>query len=185
MREKYLILFCVMILTALCFFYFSTNNIKAKSKKIIAYDKRIKIEQEKLNSAKVLNEQLQEVSKVIFKSMTKKAEFTPDEVNSFIKKLADLADRYEIAVLSIYPKVISTTKKHLIEQQYTLSLSCTYVQMGQFLSKLESFDHIINVKTLDVNPLKEDKKEGSDETGNVTRYKVTLELSTYKIIKEV
>ncbi|MCK4312562.1 MAG: type 4a pilus biogenesis protein PilO [Candidatus Cloacimonetes bacterium] len=185
MREKYLILFCVIILTALCFFYFSTINIKANSKKIVAYDKRIKIEQEKLNSAKVLNEQLQEVSKVIVQSMTKEAEFTPDEVNSFIKKIADLADRYKIAVHSIFPKVISTTRKNLIEQQYTLILNCTFIQMGQFLSELESFDHIINIKTLDVSPLRKDKKKGINDVEDVALYKITLELSTFKIIKEV
>ncbi len=184
MRQQYLILLCVMILTAICFFYFSSTSVDAKIRKIKAYDKRIKVEQEKLNSAKVLNQQLQEVSKVIMKSMTEDDIFSSEEVNAFVKQLATLADQYKIAVNSISPKVISSENKHFLEQQYTLVLNCTFVQMGQFLSKLESFDHIIKVKTLDVSPLKAEKKEGPSEIEQVTRYKVTIELSTFKIVKE-
>ena len=64
-KQKYLILLCAMVLIALCFFYFTSNMISEKQDKIKRYDRRIKVEQEKLNSAKVLNEQLQHVSLVI------------------------------------------------------------------------------------------------------------------------
>jgi hypothetical protein len=157
--------------------------INTKIQLIGRYDKRIKIEQEKLNSAKVLNEQLQEVSKVIENSISEDDKFTTDESNAFIKKLADLADKYKIAVHSMVPKVITTITRRYAEQLYTMELNCTFVQMGQFLSDLESFDNIIKVRTIDVRPLADDKKtiyEGPQET----HYKVTLELSTFKIVKE-
>lgn len=183
MKQRYLLLLFVMIISSILFFYFSTNSVNAKIKKIGRYDEAIKEEQEKLNSAKVLNEQLKEVSKVIMQSMTTNTVFTTDEINSFVKKLADLSDKYKIAIDSIHPKVVAPEKSYLIEQQYSLSVVCTFVQMGQFLSDLESFDHIIKVKTLDVRPVKEKQTSAFDEILE-TRYKVSFELSVYKIIKE-
>lgn len=183
MKQRYLLLLFVMILTTICFFYFSTNSVKTKIEKIDRYDEAIKEEQEKLNSAKVINDQLQEVSKVIMRSMTNEKEFAIDDVNAFVKKLADLADKYKISIDSVSPKVVSSDKSYLVEQEYTLSVVCTFVQMGQFLSELESFDHIITINTLDVRPVKEDKNTGFDEIID-TRYKVTFELSVFMIIKE-
>lgn len=184
MRRKYLYLLLLISITAVAFFYFSNDTISAKTRKIGAYDRRIKQEQEKLNSAKVLNEQLQLVSKVIMNSMTSEKKFSSDEVNSFIKILADLADKYQIAVYSLFPKVISSLSRYYLEQLYTMELNCTFIQMGQFLGDLESFDHIIKVKTLDVRPVDTDFKETITGEAPATRYKVTIELSVYKIVKE-
>ncbi|RLC54406.1 MAG: hypothetical protein DRH89_09555 [Candidatus Cloacimonadota bacterium] len=182
-KQRYLLLLFVMILSTLCFFYFSTNSIKTKIKKIDSYDEAIKVEQEKLNSAKVINDQLQEVSKVIMLSMTNEKEFAIEDVNAFVRQLADLADKYKISIDSLSPKVVSSDKSYLVEQEYTLSVVCTFIQMGQFLSELESFDHIIKLNTLDVRPMKEDKTKTFDEIID-TRYKVTFELSVFMIIKE-
>lgn len=184
MKQRYLLLLFVMIISSILFFYFSTNSVNAKLKRIGRYDEAIKEEQEKLNSAKVLNKQLKEVSKVIMQSMTADTEFTTDEVNSFVKRIADLSDEYQIPIHSINPKVVAAEKSYLIEQEYSLSVVCTFVQMGQFLSELESFDHIVKVKTLDVRPVKDKKGSAFDEILE-TRYKVSFELSVYKIIKEV
>ena len=183
-KQKYLILLCAMILIALCFFYFTTNMINDKKSQISRCDKRIKVEQEKLNSAKVLNEQLQHVSLVIKNSLTDVRNYSSDEANAFVKKLANLADRYEITVNSLVPKFITTIGSHYAEHLYTLELNCTFIQMGQFLSDLENFDYIIKIKTLDIRPISQDKKKIA-VTEIETRYKITLQLSTFKIVKEV
>lgn len=183
MKQRYLTLFCAMILIAFLFFYFSSTTIEGKITKIKRFDKRIKVQQEKLNSAKVLNEQLQQVAKVIQNSITDEDKYTPEESNRYVKKLADLADRYQIAVHSMTPKSISSVSRNYAEQLYTMELNCTFIQLGQFLSDLEAFDYILNVKTLDVRPLSGDRDTVyQDEL--VTHYKVTLELSTLKIVKE-
>ena len=183
-KQRYLLLLFVMILSTICFFYFSTNSVKAKIVKIDKYDEAIKEEQEKLNSAKVINDQLQEVSKVIMLSMTNEKEFAIEDVNAFVRQLASLADKYKISIDSLSPKVVSSDKSYLVEQEYTLSVVCTFIQMGQFLSELESFDYIIKLNTLDVRPVKEDKTQTFDEIID-TRYKVTFELSVFMIIKEI
>lgn len=184
MKQKYLALFCIMVLTMISFYYFSSRSINKTMELIRRYDNTIRRDQDKLNSAKILNEQLQEVSKVITQSLSTTSEFTPEETNEFVKKLATLADRYQIAVESIFPKVISTSSRYLLEQQYTMIISCTFVQMGQFLSELESLDNIIKVKTLTVNPIRMDRKVGAAIEQHQTRYQVTIELSTFKIVKE-
>jgi transcriptional regulator with XRE-family HTH domain len=168
-KQRYLLLLFVMILSTICFFYFSTNSIKAKINKIDDYDEAIKEEQEKLNSARVINDQLQEVSKVIMLSMTNENEFEIEEVNTFVKKLADLADKYKISIDSISPKVVSADKPYLVEQKYSLTVEC--------------IKRIVSTFPSDVRPLKEDKSKTSDEIIE-TRYKVTFELSVFMIIKE-
>ena len=183
MRQKYLILFALMVLTAMMFFYFSSNIIDSKIKRVKRLDKKVKVEQEKLNSAKVLNEQLKQVSKVIMNSMTKEKQYSAEEVNEFTKKLADLADKYKIAVHNFFPKVISSIDSKSLQQLYTMELNCDYIQLGKFLADIESFDYITKVKTIEVRPLSSRRKKITD-VSQVTRYKVTLELSTFKIVKE-
>ncbi len=180
MKQKYLALFFVMILTSILFFYFSSNTIAAKIELSEKYDDEIKSKQEKLNSAKVLNEQLSEVSKVITNSMTDTNIYDTEEVNIFVKEIATLADKYKIAIHTISPKVVTSDSKHLVQQQYSFMLNCTYVQLGKFLTELESFDQIIKISSLDVSPISSSKEKELTET----RYKVAIQLSTFKIIKE-
>jgi len=182
MRQNYLMLLFAMVVFSLLFFFYSGRTVTAKIKEIKKYDNAIKKEQEKLNSAKVLNEQLKDVSKVILNSISKKHAFNTDEVNAYIKRLGDLADKYKNPVYVQTPRSISSNDKHLVEQGYSMEFMCTYVQLGKFLSDLESFDNISLVKTLQVNPVKQDKN--NENISNETRYRVNLELSVYKIIKE-
>jgi Tfp pilus assembly protein PilO len=70
---------------------------------------------------------------------------------------------------------------NLIETTYNLELEATYVQIGQFISDLESQDNIIKIQTLDISPA-----QVTDETvaNAESRYRVILELSIFKVKKE-
>ncbi|MEA2104798.1 MAG: hypothetical protein U9P79_09205 [Candidatus Cloacimonadota bacterium] len=183
MRNKYLILLSIIIIVTLLFFHISSDKVNSKIVKIHKYDERIKEEQEKLNSAKVLNEQLKGVSKVILNSMTDEKKISSKEVNLFVNKLADLADKYHISIQSIDPKTIKLDNRYLAQELYSMEFVCTYIQLGEFLSDLEAFNYMIKVKTLEVRPITMDTR-GSKTENLETRYKVVLELSVYKIIKE-
>lgn len=183
MKNKYLILLFVIIIAVLLFFHLSSDKVNSKIVKIHKYDKRIKEEQEKLNSAKVLNEQLKGVSKVILNSITTEKRFSSKEVNQFVNKLANLADKYHIPIQSIDPKTIQLDNRYLAEELYSLEFVSTYIQLGQFLSDLEAFDYMIKVKTLEVQPITMNTR-GSKTENLETRYQVLLELTVYKIIKE-
>jgi len=188
MKQKYLILALVMIGVTVLFFVLSGSLIGKKIKQVNAIDKQIKIAQEKLNSAKILNQQLSQFALIIDNSLTKQKAFNPAEVNTFVKNLADLADQNQIAVLAIYPKEIQG-KLGLVEQQYMLELNTTYVQLGRFLSNLEALDNIVKINTLDVMPQMEansNQNKSKTNTGpSIARYKVTLELSVFKVQREV
>ena len=183
MKQKYLILLLVMFIVAAGFVISSTKMIKSKIKLIEKYDRTIKVEQEKLNSAKVLNQELNQVSKVIMNTMSKEKGFSAEEVNTYVKELADLADKYKIAVHSLFPKFIDAGEKHIQEQQYTLELDCTYIQIGQFLTDLEALDNIQKIDTFSVRPMRKESNMEYDDNQE-THYKITLQLSTYKIVKE-
>ncbi|MCD6182284.1 MAG: type 4a pilus biogenesis protein PilO [Candidatus Cloacimonetes bacterium] len=180
-KQKYLILLLVMAVIAAGFFYFSSSTIQKKTHKIKLYDAAIKKNQAKLNSAKVLNDQLKEMSKVIMNSMTKERKFSSSEVNALIKELADVADKYQISVHGMIPQAGDSFHTTYVEQKITLDLNCTYVQLGKFLTDMESIDQIIHVRTLDVRPVESKSDKNSDAA---TRYRITLELSVYKVKKE-
>jgi len=117
--------------------------------------------------------------------------FSAAEINQFADQLADFADSLKIPVISLSPKDSYSPGK-LMEHQYTLVLECTYVQMGKFITKLERSDKIIRINTLDVVPLRQDNKPVVQEEGETegeveeeaTRYRVTLDLSIFKVRRE-
>ncbi|MDD3051884.1 MAG: type 4a pilus biogenesis protein PilO [Candidatus Cloacimonetes bacterium] len=183
MKQKYLILLAVVLVFGFSFHYFSRIIIREKNKKIAGIDNTIKRNQERLNSAKVLNEQLQEVSKVIKNTITDEQQFSNEEINSFVKQLADLADQYKIAINSIFPKSVYSAGK-ILEQEYVLDITVEYIQLGQLLTSLESLDQVVKVKTIDVKPIRSETQKTEVDLEIVTRYNVILELSTFKITKE-
>jgi hypothetical protein len=184
MKQHFLILLAIMIMVFILFFHFSTQIISNKIDSIGNYDERIKIEQEKLNSAKVLNEQLRQVSRVIMGSITTEKKFDADEIGTFTKQLYDIAEKYKFAIHSYSHKDISSLSGNILEHLYTMELNCTFVQLGKFLTDMEALDNIIKIKTLDVVMYQTRGKSEAVDVGADTRYKVTIELSTIKIIKE-
>lgn len=184
MRQHYLILLAIMIIIALLFFRYSTIIISDKIDRIDRYDERIKVEQEKLNSAKVLNEQLSEVSRVILGTIGDKRRFDADEIGTFTKTLYDMADKNKFPINNFSHKDVSSLGGDFVEHLYTMEINCTFLQLGRFLTEMEALDYIIKFKTLDVVPYTaRDDREVVMENQE-TRYKVTIELSTFKVVKE-
>lgn len=184
MRANYLVLTLLMALVTLLFFTTSASMINKNLTRIDRKDREIRREQDKLNSAKVLNDELKEVSLVIRNSLTQNRELSTDEASEFLRELSELATKLSIAVHSIFPRVAMTNNAtRSIEQLYTMDIECTYVQMGQFLASLESYDYIVKVNTLEVRPQTDKFRETENGTREVL-YKVILELSIFKIVKE-
>lgn len=181
MKQKYLILLLTVVLISFGIFSFSGMMIKKEIKRINKIDKKIKINQEKLNSAKILNQELSQVSKIIVNTLTDQKELSISEANLFIKELADLCNRFRISIVGMYPKV-SYEKNKVLEQQFTVEIECTYVQLGQFLTSLEAYDYILKVNSLDVRPISGNKD--LQKLNGETLYRMSIELSIFKIVKE-
>ncbi len=194
MKERYLVLLFLIAASTVFYFYYASTMISEKAKEIKKLDKRIEKQQEQLNSAEVLNKELSGVSRVIRNIMVDDEiiEFNSDEINQFAKTLAAFADSLAIPIESLTPKEVFSPGK-VLQHQFTITLDCTYVQLGKYITKLEKSDQIIKVGLIDVKPKRIDEKakrlkaelgeEASDEE-DVTRYIVTLDLTTFKIRKE-
>jgi hypothetical protein len=182
MKNKYLFLmFCFVVITVL-FFAHSSYLINTKLTSIQRTDRDIRRLQEELNSARVLSKDLEGVSVVIENSLTSNRELSIEEANNFAAELYDLANNYQISVNILSPRV-SLAQRGTLEQQFSMDLECTYVQLGQFLASLERYDYILRVNTLDVRPLTDKYKE--DANGNrETLYKITMDLAIFKIVRE-
>lgn len=185
MRERYLILIGAVAVVALLFFYSANSMISSKVTSINRVDRSIRRAQERLNSAKVMDEQLSQVSKVIENSLTEKRSFDSDEINGLVRHFAELADKHQIAVYSLLPRASHSSSPNLIEHNFVMDIMCTYVQLGRFMTQIESMDYIIKVNTLDVKPVRGGRETDFEQDGEVvTQYRVILELSLFKIVKE-
>lgn len=184
MKEKYLILLGAIAIVTFFFFYSANTLISNKTTEIRRVDANIRRAQERLNSAKVMDEQLSQVSRVIENTLVEVRSFTSDEINYFVRYLAEIADRYQIAVYSSIPRA-AHSRADRVEHQFVMDIMCTYVQLGQFLTQIESMDYIVKVNTLDVRPVRSGAEAEFKVDGEpVTQYRVILELSVFKIIKE-
>ncbi|MCL1827550.1 MAG: hypothetical protein FWG20_05845, partial [Candidatus Cloacimonetes bacterium] len=88
MRANYLVLTLLMALVTLLFFTTSASMINKNLTRIDRKDREIRREQDKLNSAKVLNDELKEVSLVIRNSLTQNRELSTDEASEFLRELS-------------------------------------------------------------------------------------------------
>lgn len=184
MREKYLVLILLMILSAVIFFTVSERIIETKINRIDDFDNRIKTAQEKLNSAQIQDQQLKQFELVINNSLTQKTGFSVDEINEFKGQIGDLIHRRRISLLKLSdaPKY---TLPNLIENTYVIEMEATFIQMGQFISDLEALDNIVKVQAIDVRPTQDtDTRKRAETVAAESRYRIVLELSVFKVKQE-
>lgn len=184
MREKYIVFILIMILITVGFYMAVDNQVTKKRETIENLDSKIKVAQEKLNSARILDEQLSQFARIIDNSLTKSPRFTFDEVNDFKKTIGELAHNRRITLT----KLADTNKfslPNLIETTYNIELEATFVQTGQFISDLEALDNIIKIHSLDISPSQNTDKDNKNiVAGAPSKYRVTMELSVFKVKKE-
>jgi len=183
MKERYMILIALMLLFVVIFFTVTGNIVKHKQKQIVDLDNKIKTTQEKLNSARIMDQQLSQFAIIIDNSLTKSPSFSFDEVNAFKTEMGKLADQRSITI-----NKLSDANKFslpgLIETTFTVELEASYIQLGQFISDLESLDNILKIHSFDISPTQATTKD-KEKTAGPNRYKMSLELSIFKVKKEV
>jgi Tfp pilus assembly protein PilO len=183
MREKYMILVLLIVLIGVAFFSITSSVIAKERAKIEQLDEKIKTAQEQLNSARIMDEQLSQFALIIDNSLTKTPSFSFEEINDFKTSIGQLADQRNIQI-----NKLSDSNKFslpgLIETTYTLELEASYVQIGQFISDLESLDNILKIHALDISPTQVSDKEVT-APGAPNRYRMTIEFSVFKVKKEV
>ncbi len=185
MKEKYLIFIGAVAVITFFFFYSANTMVANRVRDINRYDRNIRRAQERLNSAKVMDEQLSQVSRVIDNTLTTERNIPSDEINELVRFFAELADKHKIAVYSLVPRSTHSGSIYQLEHTFVMDIMCTYVQLGRFLTEIESMDYIIKVNTLDIRPVRGARETGFKEDGEaVTQYRTIMHLSVYKIVKE-
>ncbi len=183
MKERYTILVLLILLIGVVFFMLTANTVKKTKTQIEVLDTKIKTAQEKLNSARIMEQQLSQFALIIDNSLTKTASFSFDEINDFKTKIGQIADQRSIQL-----NKLSDSNKFslpgLIETTYNIELEASYVQIGQFISDLEALDNIIKIHALDISPTQVSDREVR-APGAPNRYRLTMELSIFKVKKEV
>jgi Tfp pilus assembly protein PilO len=180
MKEKYLLFIVGMILVTILFFWIANTNLKKNSTEIERYDKNIKTTLEKLNSAMLMDAQLSQFKEILDNSLTTSDRFSIDELNDFQREIERLRENNKMKLIRI-----SDTNKYnqpgLLEHTYNIELEGTFQQMGKFISDLEAQNYIIKIQYLDVSPT---QVSGKTDPNAPNTYKITMELSIYKVKKE-
>jgi hypothetical protein len=209
MKQKYLIFLLLVVLVGFGYIYSAIYLKNSTKKKIVNIEKKIRGLVEQLNSAKILqkkdaataenfnaedkdfNQLVDELKKFIEASITDKGTYSTEEINEFVRKMADLADSTKIAVIASTHNPITKEDKTSIDHQYNMELECTYLQLVKFLSVIESWDQIIIIQSLEIKPQSARSKQKQIDTSDIvenknieTLYRVSLELTTLKIVKE-
>ncbi|HOY85201.1 MAG: type 4a pilus biogenesis protein PilO [Candidatus Cloacimonetes bacterium] len=182
MREKYLVFILGMILISVLFFMLAGNSLKKNLGEIENYDKKIKTTLEKLNSAMIMDQQLSQFREILDNSLTTESKFSVDELNNFQREIERLRDQNQMKLVKISDSN-KFTQSGMIETTYTIELQGTFRQMGQFISELEAQNHIIKIQYLDVAPLQATEKNQAS-SGSANIYRITMELSIFKVKKE-
>ena len=172
-----------MVLSGVLYFMISSNLLSTSLKEITRYDNRIKSAQEKLNSARIMEEQLSQFALIIDNSLTRQPSFSFDEINEFKTRIGQMAHQRSISITRL-----SDSNKFslpgLIETTYNLELEATYIQVGQFISDIESMDNLIKIHALDISPAQISTTQSAAGISGANRYRVTLELSIFKVRQE-
>lgn len=183
MKEKYLVFILAMILISILFFWLAGNSVKKNTAEISRYDKKIKATLEQLNSAMIMDQQLKQFTAIIDNSLTTTDKFSVDELNDFQKKIEQLRDDNQMKLIKISDSN-KFAEAGMIETTYNLELEGTFQQMGRFISSLEAQNHIIKVQYLDISPTQIAGKNVKVDPNAPNKYKITLEMSIYKVKKE-
>ncbi len=183
MREKYYVFILGMILITILFFWLGGNSIKKNSSEVTSYDKKIKTTLEKLNSAMLMDEQLEAFSEIINNSLTTSERFSVDELNEFQKKIEQIRDVNQMKLIKISDSN-KFAEAGMIETTYSLELEGTFQQMGRFISALEALNHIIKIQYLDISPTQGSGRNVQLDPNAPNKYKITLEMSIFKVKKE-
>jgi len=182
MRDKYLAFIVIMLAATVAFIMLTSRSLDDNLRKIRNYDERIKTTQEQLNSARIMDQELSQFARIIDNSLSRTNQFTFDEVNEFKTVIGDMAHNRQISIT----KMSDTNKwslPNLIETTFNLELEANYIQIGQFISDLESQDNIIKIQTLDISPAQQTDRDQQDVNAP-SRYRVLLEMSIFKVRKE-
>lgn len=109
-------------------------------------DKHLRVEQEKLNSAQILNSNLDRVATLIHRNLaaSTKDSLATDASLPFMNEMINLTRQLDIELTGLEAGK-RKNEKHFTRTPYTLNVRTTYKKFGELVTILEKSDRLVNI----------------------------------------
>lgn len=197
MKDKYLALSVGVILLAGLFFVMGSVLVRKQLAEVERLDIQTRSTLGKLNSARIMEQQLSRFGSILTQSLTSDQAFSEDELKNFNQELEGLIRQNQLEKFLFDPAKknswLETGNKYpepgMIETTFSFQLTGTFAQLGQFVSELEALDQVVKIRYLDVSPappeepgLTEESEQAMDP-GVGDLYRLAVEFSLLKVVK--
>lgn len=145
-------------------FWYAENNLYSPlPNKIAELEEEQVTYNERLITAQILSEEMDQVYSIFEKNMfSKDNNFLKENASiEFLNNLTDILNKLEITVLHIKPgvkedRVIYVTTLEEVEIVYTfvpyeVEIECTFEEFGSFITELEKNDRLISIDEFSLN----------------------------------
>ena len=191
MKGGNLVLIAGIVLLATIFFPPGAVLARRQLEEVARQDSLIKSTLGKLNSARILDQQLSQFRGILIQNLTNDRAFSEDDLRTFSQELARLVAQNQLepyqrdaapktAWLEIANQQSGTG---MAEAVCRLDLTGTFAQMGQFIAELEALDQLVRINYLDISPLQPEEIEQPEDPESPDSYLIALEFSLLKVVK--
>jgi Tfp pilus assembly protein PilO len=179
------ILFAILLLALAggSFYYYQKYVYTKKPAKIRELDKAIQVENEKLITAQIIANELQQVTKLIEGNLAQSARdsLAEDASMPFMDQVTDILRKYDIHLKSIEPGHKKNFADY-IQTPYTMEIEANYKALVSFLNDLEKTNRLVTVDNLDlVSNIKRVQQLAKD--GRIDIRPITITISTLTLLK--
>ncbi len=191
MKGGNLVLIAGIVLLAALFFTTGARLVQPQLEEVERQDSLIRSTLGKLNSARILDQQLSQFHGILIQNLTNTPAFAEEELRAFSKDLARLVAQNQLEPHQRDPAQKTAWLEIANQQSGTgmaeavcrLDLTGTFAQMGQFIAELEALDQLVRINYLDISPLQPEEIEQPEDPESPANYLIALEFSLLKVVK--
>ncbi|MBL7073779.1 type 4a pilus biogenesis protein PilO [candidate division KSB1 bacterium] len=181
--KRNIIFLILLVIFGLGSWVFYRTAYAPKPEEIRRLNFQIKARTEKLISAQILAQQLDQVAKLIERNLALSAQdiLAEDASMPFLTSLTSIMDQLGITLLALEPKPKINFKGY-VKTPYELKIKCSFRQFGQFVNRLEKSERLITVEEFEVDNSVE-RSDRDREPGKLDHHVMEMAISTLTLIK--
>lgn len=175
------ILLAITILAIIAVILTDRLYVSKFQEKFEALEKKRIITSNKLNTARIVHENLNHVRDLVFKNMDFEGQKdTIHHESHFFEFVTTCVNDLKLKLVSVEPKR-PVTKDRITTYSYRIEVEGDFFKFGELCSKFENSRRIVSLETFDVSLAgKGEKKRGGAEQKTI---KVKINLDTYRVKK--
>jgi len=147
---------------------------------------RTQLRDEKLISAQIIHQQLDLVANLIEKNLaiSKSDSLAEDASLPFMEYITGIMRDLEIRLMKLEPGKKSARLDY-VRTPYTLTLECSYEDLGKFINQLEKSERLITVEQFEIdNAVRKSGAQAEKASGDLSSKVIVLRVSTLTLIKQ-